>query len=161
MLARNINLSYRPGMTPEEVLAVGAEKWAGISEASLDQHARAGDKVIFVANNKMVAAATIAGWTRDDEGYVDFDLEVDHQLSADVAGVPFPDPWRRGQGRSIRYVDPAAIEGAVAGGGPGESSPTTQEVALDGFRLSVDATGRATLVVPSGRDVTVSARRSR
>ena len=161
MIARNINKSYKPGMTPEEILAAGAGKWAGISDASLKEHASPGDTVLFVARNRMVAAAIIRNAVRDEEGYIDFDLEPAVELSARVAGVRFPDPWLRGQSRSVRYIDPATIDAAVAAAEPVDGEPASEEVTLDGFRLIVDADGAATLVVPAGRDITISARRSR
>jgi hypothetical protein len=161
MIARNISRTYRPGMTPEEILAVGSGKWAGISDVSLSEHASPGDVVLFVARNRMVGAATIAGAARDEEGYVDLDLDPASELSARVAGVRFPDPWLRGQSRGVKYVDPVALEAALAAADPVDGEPAPREVALDGFRLRVDADGAATLVVPAGRDVTVSARRAR
>jgi hypothetical protein len=107
------------------------------------------------------AAATVTNTVRDEEGYIDFELEPAVELGARVAGVRFPDPWLRGQSRSVRYIDPATIDAAVAAAAPVEGKLASDEVALDGFRLIVDAAGAATLVVPAGRDVTVSARRSR
>jgi hypothetical protein len=161
MIARNINKSYKPDMTMQDIVTVGNSKWSGISDASLEKHASSGDTVLFVARNRMVAAATVTRAVRDDEGYIHFDLEPATELSARVAGVRFPDPWLRGQSRSVRYIDQEAIDAAVAEATTAEGDPASSEVALDGFRLIVDAAGAATLVVPAGRDVTVSARRSR
>ncbi|MGY2004238.1 hypothetical protein [Blastococcus sp. SYSU DS1024] len=165
MIAVNVNRSYKPGMSPDELLEIGAGEWAGIADAALEEHASTGDTVIFVYRNRMIGAAVITGATRGADGKVTFDLTYDDARSAAVDGVPWVTPWLRGQARPVQYVDPAAVDAAVTAAAAAPSHPAPpagpREVALDGFRLSVDADGAATLVVPSGRDVIISARRTR
>ncbi len=163
MIAVNINRSWKRGLSPEEILEVGAGQWSGVSDDALEEHAALGEKIVFVARNVMVGGATITGATRGDDGKVTFTLKADEPFDEAVRGVPFPDPWLRGQLRAVRYVQPAAIEAALASAHPAQGvTPKPREVSLDGFRLLIDPVTRvATLVVPAGRDVIISARRSR
>lgn len=165
MIAVNVNRSYKAGMSLAELLEIGAGEWAGIGDAALAEYAGPGETLVLVAYNTMVGAATITGATRGENGKITFDLTPDPARTQEVSGIPFPEPWVRGQARPVRYISTETIDAAIAASGaiPDEDTrPPRQEVSLDGFRLSIDsATGVATLVIPAGRDVTIAARRSR
>jgi hypothetical protein len=132
--------------TPADV-TLGA--WAHMKEQSLDEHA---DAILGIYQHEVVAAFDITGWSRTREGRVVFEGNPSRRW-AHLIGTPNPGkPWVRGQARPVQYLDTAIL---ASGAVPVEDAASGRRAVVDDFILTVDAEGSATLVVPSGRRVTV------
>ncbi|MFH7337134.1 hypothetical protein [Streptomyces sp. KHY 26] len=123
--------------------------WAQISDDRLRQY---GDAVLGVYQKEVVTAFDITGWSRTREGRVVFEGNPSRRW-AHLIGTPNPGkPWVRGQARPVQYLDTAIL---ASGAVPVEDAASGRRAVVDDFILTVDAEGSATLVVPSGRRVTV------
>jgi hypothetical protein len=124
--------------------------WAQISDDRLHQY---GDAVLGIYQNEIVTAFDITGWSRNHEGRVIFEGTPSREWTH-LIGTPNPGkPWVRGQARPVQYLDTAIL---ASGAVPVEEAASGRRAVVDDFILTVDIEGNATLVVPSGRRVTVT-----
>ncbi|WP_331738429.1 hypothetical protein [Embleya sp. NBC_00896] len=123
--------------------------WAQIKDEALSTYA---DGLLGIYQNSVVTAFDILDWKRTDDGRVAFD-GVPSSRFGHLVGTPNPGkPWVKGQARPVQYLDTTVLTGGTAAV---EKSSEGRRAVIDGFILTVDDNGAATLVVPTGRRVTV------
>jgi hypothetical protein len=130
---------------------VTLQHWAQITDEALDTY---GDGVLGIYQHEVVSAFDITGWKRDTEGRVIFS-GVPSKEFGHLIGTPNPGKhWVRGQSRPVQYLDTAVLTGGSA---TVEATSDGRRAVVEGFILTVDEEGTATLVVPAGQRVTVLA----
>jgi hypothetical protein len=94
----------------------------------------------------------VTSWHRTCDDRVVFDGQPSAKW-AHLVGTPNPGkPWRvRGIARPVQYLDTRI----VAATAPVEDTDGIRRARIDGYTLTVDHDGAATLSVPAGRKVTV------
>ena len=123
--------------------------WAKVSDAAIDQY---GDAIVGIHKNAVVTAFDIDGYTRGEGDRVTF---TGHESTrwAHLVGTPNPGrPWTRGMARPVQYLDTDAYQ---LGDTEVEETVEGRRAVVDGITLTVDATGAATVLLPTGRQLTV------
>ncbi|MEV5066393.1 hypothetical protein AB0K94_35645 [Streptomyces sp. NPDC053794] len=134
--------------TPEDVTL---QYWAQITDEALETY---GDGLLGIYQHQVVSAFDVTGWKRDADGRVIFD-GVPSKEFGHLIGTPNPGKhWVRGQSRPVQYLDTEVLRG---GSVTVETTAEGRRAVVDGFVLTVNESGSATLVVPTGRQVTVLA----
>ncbi len=132
--------------TPEDVTL---RAWAQIKDEALDAY---GDGVLGIYQNSVVTAFDVIDWERQADGRVVFTGAPSARFGH-LVGTPNPGkPWVRGQSRPVQYLDTTVLTGGTA---TVKESGEGRRAVIDGFILTVDDNGFATLVVPAGQRVTV------
>ena len=123
-----------------------------IAEDKLTQYA---DVLLAIYDNTVVAAYDIEGHRRDEDNKVIFDGKESHAW-AHLIGQPNPGKhWgRQGDAWPVRYIDTAVVAG---GDVPVEDTPEGRRAVVDDITFIVGADRNATVIIPSGRSVTVQA----
>lgn len=130
---------------------VTLQYWAQITDEALETY---GDGLLGIYQHEVVSAFDVTGWARDSDGRVIFS-GVSSKEFGRLVGTPNPGKhWVRGQSRPVQYLDTAVLRDGSA---VVERTDEGRRAVVDGFVLTVDEDGSATLVVPAGQHVTVLA----
>ncbi|MCX5103581.1 hypothetical protein [Streptomyces sp. NBC_00439] len=133
----------------QTVEGVTLQYWAQITDEALETY---GDGLLGIYQHEVVSAFDVTGWERDANGRVIFSGAPSKEFSH-LVGTPNPGKhWVRGQSRPVQYLDTAVLRGGSA---MVETTDEGRRAVVDGFVLTVDEDGSATLVVPTGQRVTV------
>ncbi len=126
--------------------------WALVSDDAIRAY---GDTICGVYQAEIVSAFDIEGHVRNEGGRVRFHGRPSHEWGH-MVGQPSPVTWVRGQARPVRYLDTDAMRrGSVE---PEVLADDLWRAIVGEYVLTVDADGAATLALPPGGSVTVTAR---
>ncbi|MEV0712744.1 hypothetical protein [Nocardia aurea] len=113
------------------------------------------DFILGITNGICTVVKKVAGARLTEDGsrfevIVDSDDDLDDEMAGLLGQRIAPEfAWKPGQGWPVKFFDTQALRDAHQAGPP--------EVALAGYRLTVDADGTAHLYLPRGGDVHVHA----
>lgn len=130
--------------------------WAGIADDKLDTYA---DTIVGIYKNEVVTAFDIIGWKKLTDGTGAGRIAfTGHPSSrwAHLIGTSNPGrPWTKGMARPVQYLDTRVLtDGDVDA--EAVSDGRDRRAVVDGYTLTVDRDGNATVTVPFGKQVTVA-----
>lgn len=125
-------------------------EWPGIAEHQVRQY---GDVLVGLYRNTIVGAYDIdQEKTTYGPGKVKFAGTASTRW-ANAVGKHNPGrPWTQGGGDLVQFLNTST---ARITDGPAAGAPADRQVSLDGFVLSVDGHGNASVFVPAGRALTL------
>ena len=125
-------------------------EWAGIAPHNIQQY---GDVLVGLYRNTIVGVYDIDhAKTEYVQGKVKF-AGAPSTAWAHVVGKHNPGrPWMQGSGDLVQYLNTSTVRFTEA---PVAGAPADRRVTLDGFILSIDGAGNASIFVPPGRALTM------
>lgn len=126
--------------------------WQGVTDEAIEKF---GDVIIGVYGDTVVSAYDITGHARNEEGRVGFDGEESKEFAYLLNGKSPVKPWVRGQARPVQYIYTDTVR---TGDAPQvEDEEGNRRAVVNGYVLTVDVEGVATVEPPVGGVVIVTA----